>query len=673
MKISYNWLKEFIDIPADANGPRALGARLTSVGLALDTMETSDDDTVFDFDVTTNRPDCLNHVGIARELHVIDGAPLRKPQFQVVESNRRAADTFSVDIVDSDLCGRYCGRYITGVRIMPSPDWLKRRLELVGVRSVNNVVDVTNYVLMELGHPMHAFDADRLRGRRVVIRRADLDESLTTLDGVERRLNPSMLVIADAERPVALAGVMGGADAEVSSGSTNVFLESAWFDPMTIRKTARALGMNSEASYRFERGADIGMARMACDRAAAMIQELAGGEIHAGVIDAYPNPAEPRPIRLRRARIAALLGAPVEDAIVERIFERLEFRVTSDADGWRISAPTFRVDVHQEEDLIEEIARHHGYNRFPSTLPPFAGAGAALPGESNERLLRNALASCGYTEIMTYSFSNDDAERQFRPGAAPVKLLNPMSEDASIMRVSLVGGMLKTLQWNLNRGVRDLQFYEWGKIYGADGEKNALILGATGRRDPAGVHPTAGDFTFFDLKGDLEAILERIGVEAPLADGNLPPYYHPGRAARLGSSIVLGELHPDQAETLKIRQRVYLAEVDVDALLGLRARKQVAPIPRHPSVRRDFSLIVDKGTRYTDVQRVIGEARIPELEKVEPFDRMESGPFPETKYALSISVTYRAPDRTLTDAEVDQFDRRIVELLGQRVQAQLRS
>jgi phenylalanyl-tRNA synthetase beta chain len=674
MKISYNWLREFVDIPSGADAsPRAVGTRLTSVGLALEGLEAHEHDTVFDFDVTTNRPDCLNHLGIARELHAIEGTPLRKAEIKLQESTRRAADTFSVDIVDADLCGRYCGRYITGVTIAPSPDWLKRRLELVGVRPVNNVVDVTNFVLMELGHPLHAFDADRLRGRRVIIRRADLDETMTTLDGAERKLNPSMLVIADAERPVALAGIMGGADAEISGGSTNVFLESAWFDPLTIRKAARAMGMNTEASYRFERGADIGIVSVACDRAAAMIQQLAGGEIHAGVIDVYPNPAPPRSISLRRARIAGLLGAPVEDAVVERILQRLEFTVTRVEDGWRVATPTFRVDVHGEEDLIEEIARHYGYDRFPSTLPPSLGAGAALPCESDERMLRNILAACGYTEIMTYSFSNDEAERQFRPEAAPVKLLNPMSEDASIMRVSLVGGMLRTLQWNLNRGVRDLQFYEWGKIYDAEGEKPVLMLGATGRRDPAGVHPAAGDFSFFDLKGDLEDVLERLGTELDLAVDSLPPYYHPGRAARLGSSIVFGELHPDHAEQFKIRQRVYLAEVDVDALLQLKTRKQVAPIPRHPSVRRDFSLILDKGTRYADVQRVIEDARIPELERIEPFDRMESGPFPDTKYALSISVTYQAPDRTLTDTEVEQFDRRIVALLGERVHAQLRS
>jgi phenylalanyl-tRNA synthetase beta chain len=274
---------------------------------------------------------------------------------------------------------------------------------------------------------------------------------------------------------------------------------------------------------------------------------------------------------------------------------------------------------------------------------------------------------------MTYSFSSDDVERQFRPDSQPVKLLNPMSEDAAIMRVSLVGGMLKTLQWNLNRGLRDLQFYELGKIYGVNGEKPVLAMGATGRRDPAGVHPDAGEFTFFDLKGDLEILLERLGVESDLAVNDLPPYYHPGRAARLGAAVVFGELNPSLAESMKIRQRVYLAEVDLETILQSGTRKQVSAIPRHPSVRRDFSLVLDKGTHYGDVRRVIEDARIPELERIEPFDRLESGAFPETKYALSISVTYRAPDRTLTDAEVERFDRRIVELLGERVSAHLRS
>ncbi|HEX4999478.1 MAG TPA: phenylalanine--tRNA ligase subunit beta [Terriglobia bacterium] len=674
MKISYNWLKELVAVPSE--GPQAardLGQRLTSVGLAVDTVETLADDTIFDFDITTNRPDCLSHLGMAREVRAIDGSPLKRPESSVQEGSKSVDSVFSVDLVDADLCGRYCGRYIEGVRVGPSPEWLKLRLEGLGIRSINNVVDVTNYVLMEMGQPLHAFDADRLRGRRVVIRRADLDEPMTTLDGVERRLNPSILVIADAERPVALAGVMGGADSEISLKSTNVFLESAWFDPMTIRKAARALGMNTEASYRFERGADIGVVRAACDRAAEMIRQLAGGEVYSGAIDVYPSPSPPREITLRRGRIAAFLGAPVEDTIVERIFERLEFAVVHREDGWRVSPPTFRVDVHGEEDLLEEIARHYGYDRFPATLPPSTGAGAALPLESEERLLRNTMSGCGYSEIMTYAFSSDDAEAPYAPEAKPVRLLNPMSEDASILRVSLVGAMLRTLQWNLNRGVRDLRFYELAKTYGVDGERRALVMGATGRRDPAGVHPASGDFSFFDLKGDLETLFERLDFEGDLAIGALPPYYHPGRAARFGRAVVFGELHPDYAERLKIRQRVYLAELDIETLLHARSRRQIAPVPRHPSVRRDFSLLLDRGTRYGDVQRVIADARIPELERVEPFDRMESGPFPETKYALSISVTYRAADRTLTDPEVEQFDRRIVEMLAERLQAQLRS
>jgi phenylalanyl-tRNA synthetase beta chain len=364
MKIAYNWLEEYVDLPED---PRKLGSDLTLVGLAVDTMETTEDGPVFDLDITTNRPDCLNHVGVAREVHALYGAPLRYPDFAVEEGARPVTDAFSVEIDAPDLCGRYCGRYIAGVKVGPSPDWLRKRLESVGIRSVNNVVDVTNYVLMELGQPLHAFDADTLRGGKIVVRRAAPDEPMTTHDGGARKLNPSVLVIADAERPVALAGIMGGADAEISASSTNVFLESAWFDPQNIRRSARALGMNTEASYRFERGADIGIALHAVDRAARLIRQVAGGEVHAGALDNYPVPALRLPIPLRRGRIAALLGAEVENDSLVRIFGRLGFALFFESDPWRVLPPTFRLDVQTEEDLIEEVARHYGYDRFPST------------------------------------------------------------------------------------------------------------------------------------------------------------------------------------------------------------------------------------------------------------------------------------------------------------------
>ncbi|HET9220454.1 MAG TPA: phenylalanine--tRNA ligase subunit beta [Terriglobia bacterium] len=669
MKISYNWLKEFIDIPVDA---RTLGQRVTHVGLALESCVEFGDDWVLDLDVTTNRPDCLSHLGIAREVGAIYGTVLRRPQFKVTEVSQRAADVASITIDDADLCGRYCGRYIARVKIGPSPEWLSKRLESLGVRSINNVADITNYVMMELGHPMHAFDADKLGGRQIIVRRAEVDERLTTLDGVERRLDPSILVIADAKKPVALAGIMGGGETEIVPSTTNVLLESAWFNPLSIRKTARTLGMTTEASYRFERGTDIEMASFACDRAAAMIQELAGGQLLKGTIDIFPRKPERARITLRRERIERVLGVPVDDAIVSRIFERLELQPAQTAQGWTVEVPAFRVDLAGEQDLIEEIARHHGLDKFPSTMPPSRGFGSLLPGERRVRQVRDTLSAAGYNEICTYSFSNEQMERRFYADIEPVRLRNPMTEEATILRTSLIPGMLTTLQWNLNRGARNLQMYELSKVYWDGGERRTLILGACGNLRPASVHEPPREFDFFALKGDVEDLLQRFDIPVRLTTDNIPNYYHPGRFARVGHLAMFGELHPSYAEPFKFRQRVYLAEIDIELLLRSSTSHQLEQIPRYPGVRRDFSLLFERGTQYATVHRTIGEAGIPEVVRVEPFDRMESGPFPDTKYSLSISVVYQSAERTLTDVEVEGFDKKIIQRLEERLGAQLR-
>src|SRR5262245_42813611 len=426
MKISLNWIKEFVDISETA--PQ-LGTRLTNLGLAVDALESHGDDFVFELDVATNRPDCLSHLGVAREAAASYQSLIRRPQFELLEGRELASSVFSISIADADLCARYCGRYIAGVKIGPAPEWLKNRLELLGIRSINNVADVTNYVMFELGQPLHAFDADTLHGQQIIVRRAEFDEKMTTLDGATRDLNPSMLLIADADRAVALAGVMGGAETEISDRTKNVLLESANFDPLSIRKTSRAVGLASEASYRFERGADVEMARFACDRAAAMIQSLAGGTIFRDVIDVYPRPRKPATASLRRNRIRGFLGAPVDDDIVEGILQRLGFNAGRTGDGWSVESPSHRIDISREEDLLEEIARHHGFDKFPATLPKWGGYGSALPLEAKERILRSQLAAAGYSEIIPMAFSDEATERRFRADVEPVRLLNPMAED----------------------------------------------------------------------------------------------------------------------------------------------------------------------------------------------------------------------------------------------------
>ena len=670
MKVSLDWLGEFVDVP---EGPQDLGGRLTMAGFALNAMDAAGDDTILELDVTTNRPDCLSHVGIAREIAAIyrlDG--LRMPNFDVVEAQERAKDVVHIAIEEPGLCRRYCGRYLRDLRADPSPEWLQKRLEAIGIRPINSVADATNYVMMELGQPLHAFDADLLEGRRIIVRCAAREE-FRTLDGMARDLDPSMLVIADESQPVALAGVIGGMETGISSRTRNILIESAWFDPSSVRRTSRGLALRTEASYRFERGADIEMARFACDRAAALIQQLAGGTICRGVIDVYPGRRSLVRTRLRRARTKGLLGMAIEDSVVEGILRRLGFQLEADGEGWSVRVPTFRVDVSSEEDLLEEVARHHGYENFPSTLPGWSGSGAGVPWEPEERSLRTTLASLGYSETYGLSLLSADANQRFETGVEPVRLRNPLSEEASVLRTSLVPTILRSVQWNVNRAIRDLQLYEMGKVYTKGGESRRLVLAACGSLRERAVHETEREFGFHDMKGDVETILDRFDTHLKLSIVSLPAHYHPKRAAAFGTTAVLGELLGELADLFKVRARVYLAEFDLETLYAKKLKPiQSTPIGRFPAVQRDLSIVLDRSAIYADVAEAIQEAGIRELVRMEPFDRREGGSFPESKYSLSISFTYQSPDRTLTDAEVDGFSQRILRLLEDRVGAQLR-
>ena len=665
MLISCDWLGDLIDVEGS---PSDVGERLTMAGLTLDGVERAGDDTILELDVTANRGDCLSHLGVARELAVIQETGVRLPDFTLEEGGRPVEEAFSISIADADLCRRYCGRLIADIKVGPSPGWLVARLEALGIRPINNVADVTNYVLMELGHPLHAFDRETLRGSEIIVRRADVDETLETLDGEKRDLDPSMLVIADAERPVALAGIMGGAETEISATTRTVLLESAWFDPNATRRTARGVHLNTDASYRFERGADVEMARFACDRAAGMIQELTGGTISKGMIDVYPGRQPARQASLRRRRIRQYLGMEVPDEAVQGIFERLGFKpnTMNDDEGWTLTVPEFRHDISSEEDLMEEIARHFGYDRFPSTLPAWSGQGQRLPWHAVEAAIRGQLSGLGYSEACTIAFSDRETEAAFEPDADPVAIRNPLSDKAPILRTSLVPSMLRSVQWNLNRGSRDLEFYEIAKTYPKAGEYRRLILAGTGLGESANVHRASTDFDFFRLKGDVEALLGMFDVPAEGRVEDIPRYLHPGRSMRIGSVALLGELHADILKRFKLRQKVYIAVIAIEELYRAGLRDVAArEIPKYPAVRRDLSLLVDRKLRYSEVVEAIHAAEIAELIDVYPFDRLEEGPFPTSCYSLAIGLAYRAGDRTLKDEEVDGFDRRILAKLEQ--------
>ncbi len=423
MKISVNWLKEFVDI---ASTPRALKADLTMIGLNTEGLAQVGDDWVLDVEVTTNRPDCLCHYGAARELATHYGEALKKVEVLVKESGGPVQGAASVEILDPDLCARYCARVVQNVRVGPSPEWLVKRLEAVGQRPINNVADATNYVLMELGHPLHAFDLSRLNQKKIIVRRAKPGETLRTLDGVDHTLTRDNLVIADGTHPVALAGVMGGEESEIAPSTRAVLLESAWFEPVSVRRTSKSQGMHTEASHRFERGADIEMAPLALDRTAALIQEIAGGEILTGMIDVYPRPRRPQELTLGRSEITRILGAEIPGEEVERILRSLGFQIERGAnESWRITVPSFRVDVSREVDLVEEVARHVGYDHLPSRVRPAPPSVEKDITREKVTATSSLLVGLGFHEIITTSMV-DPAETGRFSASKPVVLANPL-------------------------------------------------------------------------------------------------------------------------------------------------------------------------------------------------------------------------------------------------------
>jgi phenylalanyl-tRNA synthetase beta chain len=684
MKISYNWLKEFVDFKLS---PRDLAAQLTMTGLAVDAVDQHGADFILEFDITSNRPDCLSHLGIAREVAAVTGQSWRVPGKKLPEAPQKTREVTSVEIWNPDLCPRYAARVIRGVKIKPSPAWMVARLEAMGQRSINNVADITNYVLLEQGHPLHAFDFNRLGGRRIIVRTARQGERLITLDGEERALSPAMLLIADAEKAVALAGIMGGADSEISEFTTDVLLESAYFMPHSIRQTARALGMNTEASYRFERGTDYDAVVRACDRAAELIGELAGGQVLGEIIDVYPQKVTRGSAVFRRARYRELTGLEIELSEAERILRALGLQVEADVqmDALRAVAPSWRADLLIEEDLIEEVARISGYDRLRTTLPGTSGAGAYLAGESGRRGARRTLAAMGYLEAISFSFVNAAADRLLSaaPEAARLVLNNPIDETQAQMRTTLLAGLLEAVSRNFNHGTRNVRLFEIGKCFShADGERpeeiERLALAATGARNESDWRQASERVDFYDLKGAIEAVGESLG----LAGFSFSPtqsfsYLHPGRAAVIsltGREVgCLGQLHPRLAADYKFKQPVFVAELDFGALLAAEpVEVRYRPLPRFPTVVRDLSLLIDEAIAYARLEEAISELGLPELVGFWLFDLYTGKELPPGKRSVALSLRYRAQERTLTEAEIQALHERVVAKLRQEFGAELR-
>jgi phenylalanyl-tRNA synthetase beta chain len=670
MKVSLNWLREFVDVPSE---PRQLKADLTMLGLNVESMARVGDDWVLEVEVTTNRPDCLSHYGVAREVATFYRRPLKPLEVFVKELSAPATEGVSIEIADPELCARYCGRLVHDVQVKSSPEWLVKRLETVGQRPINNVADVTNYVLMELGHPLHAFDLTRLKQRKIVVRRARPGEPLRTLDGVDRILNSENLVIADGVRPVALAGVMGGEDSEILSTTRAVLLESAWFDPLSIRRTSKSHGMHTEASHRFERGADIEMAPVALDCAAALIAELAGGEILRGVIDVYPRPLRRQDLVLRRSEILRILGAEIPWKEVERILRSLGFQTERlGMEGWRVTPPSFRLDVTREVDLIEEVARHFGYDRLPARLRPAPPRVERDIRRDKELAIYARLVGLGYREIIPFSMIDPEENARFSK-RSPVVLANPLSQDASVLRSSSVPSMLRALRWNLDRDQTEVHLFELGKTYalrpdGSPEERRVLTLGCTGHRRPASVHDREQPLDFFDLKGDLETLFEAFDARQLGFEPAGCAYYERELAGRFtagGETLaVFGQLSREPLNDYKLRQAVWLAEVDLERLLELPLRPpEFRPYSKLPAVERDLSLVAPDNVPYSRIQEALERLALEEMQGFHPVDLFQGGAIPPGHYSLLLRVTFQSQSRTLTNEEIGEASRRILAAL----------
>ncbi|MDE3181003.1 MAG: phenylalanine--tRNA ligase subunit beta [Acidobacteriota bacterium] len=671
MKLSLNWLKDYAEVPQD---PQDLKRRLTDVGIAVESVSPVGDDWILDAEIASNRPDCLCHYGAAREAAAAYRKPLKRIEDILKESGPATAGEVAVEIADPELCARYCARVVRNVEVKASPAWLVRRLEAVGFRSINNVADITNYVLMDLGQPLHAFDLERVGRHEIHVRRAMPGETIETLDGVMRRLAGDNLVIADAERPLALAGVMGGARSAISESTNTVLIESAWFDPLSIRRTAKSLGMHTEASHRFERGADIESAPLALERAAAMMAEIAGGEVLRGVIDVYPRPFRRQKLSLSRGEIRRILGADVPWEDVERVLRALGFAVDRHGtEGWGVIPPSFRMDVRGEVDLTEEVARHYGYDRLPSRLSPAPPRTQDEPGRGKEIALTQRLVSLGYHEIVASSMIDPEENLRFSE-ASPVVLENPLSKEASALRTTALPSMISVLLWNIDRGRTDLQLFETGKVYWRDSaghpcERRVLAMGLTGRDSPIRIGAGGKDLDFFDLKGDVESLFALFDLAGLQFAGEQTGAFEKGLSGQFlcsGSLLVaLGQLSANHAADYKLRQPVFLAQIDLEKLLAFPLRpKSFHPFSRFPAVERDFSLLVPERLSFEDVASALRGIARQEITDFRPVELFRGEPLAENHYGLLLRVTLQSADHTLVGDEITSLSHKILNTLA---------
>ncbi|MFQ6082489.1 MAG: phenylalanine--tRNA ligase subunit beta [Candidatus Aminicenantia bacterium] len=679
MKVSLNWLKDYIDLD---QSPDEIIAKLNLIGLMVEEKHQVDDDVILDLETYPNRPDTLGHIGIARELAACYQRPLKEKSWAINWLDEQIEDLIDIKIVEEQLCPRYIGLVVRDLKVGPSPEWLQKRLESLGVRSINNVVDVANYVLFLTAHPIHTFDLNKIEGKKVIIRKASLGEKIITLEGEQEILSSEMLVIADSKKPIAIAGVIGGEESGVTEETKDILIESAYFDPISIRKTSKVLGLSTEASYRFERGADVEFSPKAAQIAASLLSSF-GGKVAKGMIDIYPQPRKKRTVIFRLKRTSEILGLSLDKGFIEKTFDQLGFKIKkSQSEIWQIEIPSYRVDIEREIDLIEEVARFYGYDKIPSTLPQLKITESIL-NPKRERIdqLRLKLISLGFDEVINYSFTDPKQKTLFNNNLSPITIRNPISMKASQMRTTLLGGLLENIVWNKNRGAEGVQIFEIGRIYFWENErpKEQLFLSMVG----AGLYQKkhwqieSQEIDFFLLKGAVEAIIDQLKYypfSFEIEDHN---YFELGYSLGLvvkGEKVGwLGLIKKEIRESYELKEKVFGAEINLELLIDkVLPPFRFKPISRFPQIKRDISFLVDKKVTYNQIEQEIAKIANPLLREFELYDRYFGSSIPPDKISMTLRFTYSHVGRTLLAEEVQVVHNQIVEHLKNKFKIKLR-
>lgn len=684
MGVSINWLKDYVDFDWS---PEDLAHHLTMAGIEVEGIDVVGDDHTLELDLTPNRGDCLGMINLARELAAVQGKEVKIPELHVEENDEDIQQYIDVEINNPDLCRRYAARMVKNVTVKPSPDWMQERLIASGIRPINNVVDVTNFVLLETNQPLHAFDYDLLgEQKKIIVRTARPGESIITLDDIERPLSTDMLLITESDQPVALAGIMGGQNSEIQENTTRVLIESAWFNRVNIRRTSRKLALRSESSIRFEKGADINGILYAADRAAQLIAELGDGEVVGGVVDCYPDPQLPVHVSLRPQRVNQLLGIELDKDTIRSLIQRLGFRISEEEGVFKVYIPTYRPDITMEVDLIEEVARLYGYDKIPAVLPNMSTTQGGLdPYQRFVEHIKTILSAQLY-EVVNYSFISpkyfsmlhipeDDKLREV------VHIANPLSEEYSVMRTLLLPGLLDTMSRNLARKNNNLAMFEVGAVFHPSAgnlpdevsKVGAIVAGKT----ESNWIQNAVSMDFFYLKGIVERLLYKLGIPAASWVENKELYYHPGRSAMIvvEDRVIgtMGEIHPAVRAEFDIRPRACAFELDVKNLFELsRSPAMRQQIARYPSIERDLAIIVDDSVKAVDMLAVIKQHGQPLLQDVVVFDIYTGDQVPRGSKSAAFRLTFQSIERTLNEEEVNVCMDEIMQALADKMGAELR-